>query len=450
MENKIKCFSDEHKEMDANSFCPKCRIYMCNKCENIHSSFFKNHIFYKLTEENEIFTGLCKEENHLNKLEYYCKTHNELCCGLCIVKFNKKGEGQHKDCDVCYIEKIKEEKKNKLKENIEYIENLENKLNENLEELKEIFEKMEKDKNELKSKIKNVFQKMKYTLNTREEKLLSELDNIYNSKFYNEEISEILQTLPKQIKLSLEKRNLLDKEWDNDNLSLYINDCINIEKNIKNINIDIINENIEKYKNNYKEKIDFIPEEESLIKFIDKLNAFGKIYSNTFRFRNCPEKLLSFNRGYTLSGRNRNIITKIGITEWLGTICENELDKSIEEHKWKIKILNTFKKFIYVGVAPIDFNMQKSNFYSCGWYLFCSNSTLYSGLPFKYNGKKTELSKVDDEIIVVMNIKKRSLKFIINNEDKGDSYIDIPIDKPIYPAVVLFHTNDKVKISEIL
>ena len=28
-----------------------------------------------------------------------------------------------------------------------------------------------------------------------------------------------------------------------------------------------------------------------------------------------------------------------------------------------------------------------------------------------------------------MNMNKRTLKFIIDNEDKGDSYKDIPIDK---------------------
>ena len=48
-----------------------------------------------------------------------------------------------------------------------------------------------------------------------------------------------------------------------------------------------------------------------------------------------------------------------------------------------------------------------------------------------------------------MNMKKRTLKFIINNEDKGDSYTDIPIDKPIFPAVLLFNTNDSVEILEI-
>ena len=61
----------------------------------------------------------------------------------------------------------------------------------------------------------------------------------------------------------------------------------------------------------------------------------------------------------------------------------------------------------------------------------------------------TNLSKVNDEIIVVMNMKKRTLKFIINNEDKGDSYSNIPIDKPVYPAVCLYTINDSVEISEI-
>ena len=146
MEDKIKCFSEEHKETNAISFCPECRIYMCNKCENHHSPLHKNHQTYKLNKEDEIFTGYCQEKNHPIKLEYFCKDHNQLCCGLCLCKLNKKGDGQHKDCNVCEIELIKDEKKNKLKENIKYLEDIENKFNENMKQLKEIFEKIEKDK----------------------------------------------------------------------------------------------------------------------------------------------------------------------------------------------------------------------------------------------------------------------------------------------------------------
>ena len=133
----------------------------------------------------------------------------------------------------------------------------------------------------------------------------------------------------------------------------------------------------------------------------------------------------------------------------MGTICENELDKSIEEHKWKIKILKTNNKNIIVGVAPSDFDINSSDHNSCGWYLSCDNLKLYSGPPFNYKGLKTNLSDIKEEIVVVMNMKKRTLKFIINNEDKGDSYTDIPIDKPLFPAIILYNENDSIEISDI-
>ena len=102
-----------------------------------------------------------------------------------------------------------------------------------------------------------------------------------------------------------------------------------------------------------------------------------------------------------------------------------------------------------VGVAPIDFDINSSSYNTCGWYCYCNNSNLYSGPPFKYSNKGSGLSAIKDEIEVVMNMKKRALKFIINNEDKGDSYINIPIDKPIYHAVLLCNQNDSVEIQYI-
>ena len=133
------------------------------------------------------------------------------------------------------------------------------------------------------------------------------------------------------------------------------------------------------------------------------------------------------------------------------TICENELKKG-EEHKWKIKILiANSKKNIMVGIAPIDFDIH-SSLYTCGWYLYChtnySNPVLYSGPPHNYSAKNTNLKKVNNEIIIIINMNKRTLKFIIDNEDKGDSYIDIPIDKPLFPAVFLGYRYDTLEINE--
>ena len=67
----------------------------------------------------EIFSGYCKEEEHNNyKLEFFCKNHNQLCCGAFLCKIKKKEYGKHKDCEVCDIEDIKDKKIQKLKENI--------------------------------------------------------------------------------------------------------------------------------------------------------------------------------------------------------------------------------------------------------------------------------------------------------------------------------------------
>lgn len=39
-----------------------------------------------------------------------------------------------------------------------------------------------------------------------------------------------------------------------------------------------------------------------------------------------------------------------------------------------------------------------------------------------------------------------ALKFIIDNKDKGCSYTDIPLDKPLVPVVFLYSANDSVEV----
>ena len=205
MENGKKCSLEEHKDINAIKYCPECNIYICNKCDNYHSFLFKTHHPYDMNKDEEIFTGFCTEKNHKDKLNYYCKNHNQLCCAACIAKLNKLGDGQHKDCDVCYLDDIKEEKKNKLKENIKCLENLQNKFNESIESLKNIFQNVEKDKEKLKLEVQNIFTKIRSTLNDKEDELLSEINNLYNNKYFSEDIIKKGEKLPKQIQLALEK-----------------------------------------------------------------------------------------------------------------------------------------------------------------------------------------------------------------------------------------------------
>ena len=84
---------------------------MCSKCENHHSEIFQNHHQFNSDKEiGDLFTGFCKEKNHFQKLDYFCKTHNLLCCAACLSKIKSLGNGQHTDCDVCEIKDIENEK----------------------------------------------------------------------------------------------------------------------------------------------------------------------------------------------------------------------------------------------------------------------------------------------------------------------------------------------------
>ena len=155
MESEIKkCSSKEHKESNANIYCRECKVYMCNKCENFHSNLFEKHQTFILGKNNEeIFTGFCKEEKHNNELEYFCKTHNQLCCAACIAKIIKRENGKHKDCDVCIIEDIKGIKEKNLKNNIKLLEELSNTLDESINNLKILFNKINQNREQIKLEI---------------------------------------------------------------------------------------------------------------------------------------------------------------------------------------------------------------------------------------------------------------------------------------------------------
>ena len=211
---------------------------MCNKCEIFHSKLCQNHHSFKLDQAiSEIFTVFCMEENHNDQLEFFCKTHNVLCCGLCLCKIKKNGKGKHKDCDVCTIEDIKEEKKNKLKENYKILKDFSGSLDQSINELKLIFEKINQNKEDLKLKIQKVFTKIRNALNQREDELLLEVDKKFDDIYFNEDIFKNYDKLSDKVKISLEKGNIEENEWNNNSkLNSIIYNCINIENNIKDIN----------------------------------------------------------------------------------------------------------------------------------------------------------------------------------------------------------------------
>ena len=292
MENtNNKCSSKKHTEINAINYCQECKIYLCNKCLYYHSELFENHILISLDKNaKDIFISICQEKNHNNKLDYFCKSHNKLCCSACLCKIKDKGDGQHKDCDTCTIENIINEKKKKLNENIKTLEKLSTMLEQSINELKEIFNKINENKEKLKLTIQKIFTKLRNAFNDREDELLLEIDKEYNNIYCNEEIIKESEKLPYKIQKSLDKgKKIIDREWNNNNLSSLIYDCINIEDNI--IEIDRINDNIKKCHSNKKIELSFKPEEEGINIFLKNIKSFGKLEKNNIESKENNEIL---------------------------------------------------------------------------------------------------------------------------------------------------------------
>ena len=277
MNNTKKCSSKKHNDKDAICYCAECDKYMCNQCANYHSDLFENHQKYDINKENQnIFTGICKEEGHKMELEYFCINHNKLCCSSCITKIKGHGNGQHTDCKICYINEIKEDKKSKLNKNIKILEDYSKTIEISLNELKKIFEKMNQSKEELKTKVSKIFTKIRSALNEREDEIILEIDKKFDKLYFKEDLIKQGEKIPNEIKKSLEQGKIInDVNYKINKLNIFINDCINIENNINNI--QTIKNSIEKH-NSTNIIINFLPVEDNEInKFKNGIKSFGKI-----------------------------------------------------------------------------------------------------------------------------------------------------------------------------
>ena len=393
----------------------------------------------------EIFTGFCQELNHRNELKFYCKNHNKLCCAACLCKIKGNGIGQHFDCDVCLIKEIIEEKKNKLSENIKYLEESSKNIDESINKLKEIYEKINKSKEEIKLKISNIFTKIRNIINEREDHLLEELNKIYDNSYFKEDMIKKGEKIPYKIKTLLEKGKLLNNEWNDDyQLIKKINDCLDIENNIKNI--FEINENIEKCKTK-KLNIKFLPENEQNLELIENIKKFGEIFNEEnyeikFKFKPGNNYNIS-NNGLKASKTSNN-----------GFNCVIIGDKEIPKDrisKWKIKINKnknpSFGIDILIGIGP---SIIKGNNPQNECWCILSGTESKVGLRIKgkaleYNNHNEQL-KEGDIIEVIVDRKLGNLSFALNGTNFGIACSTIPKDDILYPTIVLYEQGQNVEI----
>ena len=120
MENNahIKCSSKIHQDINANSYCQECRLYMCEKCQNMHQELYNHNQLIINEKQNEFFKGICC---------FKC-VYEQLHKGHKLVELNDKESLKKQDLT---IEKA-------------------------LEEFNSIFEKVSNLKNKIESEIVNI------------------------------------------------------------------------------------------------------------------------------------------------------------------------------------------------------------------------------------------------------------------------------------------------------
>ncbi len=171
----------------------------------------------------------------------------------------------------------------------------------------------------------------------------------------------------------------------------------------------------------------------------------------------CPDNLKV---KYAVNKKDPMIATKVtgGIFGGESTIIGDTPLPLNRVISWNIKVLKSWHEngnSIWVGVAPSDINLKLDfeNYKKSGWHLSCFESTLYSGLPHKYKGKKYGPRKEEGKYVstgskvgVVMDTAKGELSFILDGVNLGIAYERIPLDKPLVPCVILGWKDDSVEL----
>lgn len=86
----------------ADGYCEKCGEYICSSCfrDHLKSRLSRDHILGSLSQgqlQDKTEQGMEPCQKHTNeKLKYYCRHHDRVACGDCIV-------AEHKGCDMEFI-----------------------------------------------------------------------------------------------------------------------------------------------------------------------------------------------------------------------------------------------------------------------------------------------------------------------------------------------------------
>ena len=168
-----------------------------------------------------------------------------------------------------------------------------------------------------------------------------------------------------------------------------------------------------------------------------------KIPTGEWEWKKCPYDVEDL-REYSVNKKNPRIASKIN--EYHNSVIIGNMPLPPNQvSSWGIKLLviSVSWAHIYIGVAPFDVDQDLGDIQeTCGWYLDCYSSALYSGPPHNYKFKNYGPRKGDGKYVrkkdivgVVMDTTKGELSFSLKGEDLGVAFEGIPLDKPLVPCV---------------
>lgn len=171
LQKKKNKYCIKHKAL-SDSYCPICRLWLCEECiSSFHSEYLNSH---KLSSEDKIITSKCFYHRE-NRNELYCTTCNKLICQKCVSDTSNP-ENLHNNHSTYsldeYHKKIKEKKK--------HLKNLDDclKLIDSKEE--QITQDFRKKCDESKKQIEDIIKKMESLRDDYMSKYDQEIENLKN------------------------------------------------------------------------------------------------------------------------------------------------------------------------------------------------------------------------------------------------------------------------------
>lgn len=178
-------------------------------------------------------------------------------------------------------------------------------------------------------------------------------------------------------------------------------------------------------------------------------------------WKECPNGMPTEKR-YTVGGAEHNIGRKIESGHKYATLIEGSPIPVPEISKRAIRLTKTKNNgsCLCLGVAPLDIDQNREeNFIKCGWYVSCWELELWSGppqnnykKPYGPRKEKGRYVKEGDTVQLSLDTTSRKegvLSYTFGGMNLGPAYRDIPLDKPLGFAALLYWKDDCVEINII-